>query len=121
RVIAPDATILVDFMLHRATNLLDRLIVYPERMAENLRKTGGLIFSQQVLLLLTQKGVSREEAYRIVQRNAMQAWERGGDFKKLLLKDKDLARHISRTELEQTFDLRHHLKHVDTIFKRVFK
>ncbi|MEW6328071.1 MAG: adenylosuccinate lyase [Thermodesulfobacteriota bacterium] len=121
RVIAPDATILVDFMLHRTTNLLDRLVVYPERMAENLRKTGGLIFSQQILLLLTQKGVSREEAYRIVQRNAMQAWERGRDFKKLLLKDKDLARYISRAELEQTFDLKHHLKHVDTIFKRVFK
>lgn len=121
RVIAPDATILVDFMLHRSTNLLDRLIVYPERMAENLRKTGGLIFSQQILLLLTQKGVSREEAYRIVQRNAMQAWEKGVDFKKLLLKDKDMARYISRAELEQTFDLKHHLKHVDTIFKRVFK
>ncbi len=121
RVIAPDATMLVDFMLHRTISLLDRLIVYPERMMENLRKTGGLIFSQQILLLLTQKGVSREEAYKIVQRNAMQVWERGGDFKKLLLKDKDLARYVGRAELEQTFDLKHHLKHVDTIFGRVFK
>lgn len=121
RVIAPDATILVDFMLNRTINLLDRLIVYPQRMIENLQKTGGLIFSQQILLLLTQKGVSREEAYQIVQRNAMQVWEKGGDFKALLLKDKGLRRHVSKTEVEQAFDLKHHLKHVDTIFKRVFR
>lgn len=121
RVIAPDATILVDFMLHRTISLMDRLIVYPERMAENLSRTGGLIFSQQILLLLTQKGVSREEAYQIVQRNAMQVWEKGGDFKRLLLKDRDLTRYLNKTEIEQAFDLRHHLKHVDTIFQRVFK
>ncbi len=120
RVIAPDATILVDFMLHRTTNLLGRLIVYPERMKENMQKTGGLIFSQQIMLLLTQKGVSREEAYRSVQRNAMQVWEKGGDFKALLIKDKELKKHLTKTEIERAFDLKHHLKHVDLIFERVF-
>lgn len=120
RVIAPDATILVHFMLHRTINLLDRLIVYPERMKENLERTGGLIFSQQILLLLTQKGTSREEAYKIVQRNAMQTWEKGGDFKALLLKDKELKKHLSRKEIEDAFDINHHLRHVDSIFGRVF-
>ena len=121
RVIAPDATILVDFMLYRTISLLDRLIVYPERMKENLERTGGLIFSQQILLLLTQKGTSREEAYKIVQRNAMQTWEKGGDFKALLLKDKDLKRHLSRAEIDGAFDMKHHLRHIDSIFKRVFE
>lgn len=121
RVIVPDATVLADFMLYRTTNLLKNLIVYPERMKENLNRTGGLIFSQQVLLALTQKGVVREQAYRIVQRNAMRVWEKGGNFKNLLLKDKDLKKYMDNSEIEKIFDLKHHLKHIDFIFKRVFE
>ncbi len=120
RVIAPDAFIAGDFMLARLTGLLDKLVVYPERMKKNLEMLKGLIFSQQVLLVLTQKGVSREEAYSIVQRRAMEVWQGKGDFKELLLKDSDLAKHLSSQEIEEIFDLSYHLKHVDTIFKRVF-
>ncbi len=120
RVIAPDAFIAGDFMLARLTGLMDKLVVYPERMKANLEMLKGLIFSQQVLLVLTQKGVSREEAYSIVQRRAMEVWQGKGGFKELLLEDKDLARHLSREEIEGIFDLSYHLKHVDTIFQRVF-
>ena len=120
RVIAPDAFIAGDFMLVRLTRLLDKLVVYPERMKANLHLLKGLIFSQQVLLVLTQKGVSREEAYAIVQRRAMEVWEGKGSFKELLLQDEELARHLTREEIESIFDLSYHLKHVDTIFQRVF-
>ena len=120
RVIAPDAFIAGDFMLVRLTRLLDKLVVYPERMKANLDLLKGLIFSQQVLLVLTQKGVSREEAYAIVQRRAMEVWEGKGSFKELLLQDEELARHLTREEIESIFDLSYHLKHVDTIFQRVF-
>lgn len=120
RVIAPDAFVAADFMLARLTGLLDRLLVYPERMEQNLNLLKGLIFSQQVLLTLTQKGASREEAYKIVQRRAMEVWEGKGDFKSLLLADEDLAEHLTTEEIDAIFDVRHHLKHVDTIFKRVF-
>jgi adenylosuccinate lyase len=120
RVIAPDAFVAADFMLARLTGLLDRLLVYPERMEQNLNLLKGLIFSQQVLLTLTQKGASREEAYKIVQRRAMEVWEGKGDFKSLLLADEDLAEHLTTEEIDAIFDVRHHLKHVDTIFERVF-
>lgn len=120
RFICPDTFITADFMLARLTRLLDRLLVYPERMKQNLNILKGLIFSQQVLLKLTQKGVSREEAYRIVQKRAMEVWEGKGEFKDLLLKDDDLLRHLNENEIESIFDISYHLKHVDTIFDRVF-
>ena len=120
RFICPDGFITADFMLARLNGLLSRLIVYPENMKKNLNLLKGLIFSQQVLLVLTQKGVSREEAYRIVQGRAMEVWQGKGTFKELLLEDKELSKHLSREEIEEIFDLNYHLKHVDTIFKRVF-
>ncbi|MBI5017171.1 MAG: adenylosuccinate lyase [Deltaproteobacteria bacterium] len=120
RVIAPDATILLHYMLHRFTNLVKNLVVYPENMAKNLARTGGLIFSQRVLLALVEKGVSREDAYRLVQRNAMKVWEQGLDYKALLQADPDVSRHLSAGEIDDAFDMGYHLKHVDTIFRRVF-
>ncbi len=121
RVIVPDATILVDFMLVRATGLIRDLVVYPENMQENLNKLKGLIFSQAVLIALTEKGVTREDAYQIVQRNAMKVWREKKDFKGLLLKDKEVIARLSKKEIEACFDISRHLKNVDYIFKRVFK
>ena len=120
RVIAPDATILIDYMLNRFTSLIENLIVYPENMKANLEKMGGLIYSEAVLLLLTKKGLSREEAYGVVQRNAMRVWEKGEDFKTLLSEDETIKHLLTREELEVAFDIRGHLKHVNDIFKRVF-
>jgi adenylosuccinate lyase len=120
RVIGPDGTILIDYMLNRFTSLVENLIVYPENMEANLEKMGGLIFSEAILLLLTKKGLSREEAYGVVQRNAMDIWEKGGDFKTLLSRDEAVKRFINRVELDAAFDARGHLKHVDDIFRRVF-
>ena len=120
RVIAPDATIALDFALARLASLIDRLIVYPENMRRNLDRLGGLVNSQRFLLALTQKGVAREDAYGIVQRNAMRVWQGEGDFLSLLSADKDVRKHLSEAELKQNFDLDHHFKHVDTIFERVF-
>jgi adenylosuccinate lyase len=120
RVIAPDATILIDYMLNRLTSIIENLIVYPENMKLNLKKTGGLIHSETVLLLLTKKGLSREEAYALVQRNAMKNWEEGGDFKTLLLQDEVVHSLLTRNELEAAFDVQGHLKHIDEIFQRVF-
>jgi adenylosuccinate lyase len=120
RVIAPDATILIDYMLNRLASIVENLIVYAENMKANLEKMGGLIHSEAVLLLLTKKGLSREEAYAIVQRNAMQGWEKGGDFKNLLFQDETACRLLSREELEHAFDVRGHLKHREDIFRRVF-
>ncbi len=120
RFIGPDAFITSDFMLARLTRLLDRLVVYPERMKKNLGLLKGLIFSQQVLLTLTRKGVSREEAYRIVQRRAMEVWEGKGGFKERLLADEDLKKYLVPEEIEGIFSIKYHLKHVDTIFSRVF-
>jgi adenylosuccinate lyase len=120
RVIAPDATILIDYMLHRVTSIIESLIVYPENMKTNLEKMGGLIYSEAILLLLTRKGLSREEAYAVVQRNAMRVWEKGGDFKTLLSEDETIKHLLTREELEVAFDIRGHLKHVNDIFKRVF-
>ena len=120
RVIGPDATILMDYMVTRFTSLVQNLIVYPERMKLNLEKMGGLVYSEAVLLLLARKGLSREESYAIVQRNAMRVWERGEDFKTLLAQDEEVGRSVTRDELEGAFDVRHHLNHVEDIFRRVF-
>jgi adenylosuccinate lyase len=120
RVIAPDATILIDYMLNRFTSIIENLIVYPENMKANLERMGGLIYSESILLLLTREGLSREEAYGVVQRNAMKVWEQGGDFKTLLSQDKVIKRLITQKELDAAFDIRNHLKHVGDIFRRVF-
>jgi adenylosuccinate lyase len=120
RVIAPDATLLVDYMLTRLTSILENLVVYPEHMKVNLEKMGGLIFSEGVLLLLTRKGLSREEAYGVVQRSAMRVWEQGEDFKVLLSRDEVIRRLITPEELSAVFDVKNYLKHVETIFQRVF-
>ena len=120
RVIAPDGTILIDYMLHRFTSIVENLFVYPEKMKTNLEKTGGLIYSEAILLLLTRKGLSREEAYAVVQRNAMKAWEEGADFKSTLSEDEMIQRLLTGEELEAAFNARSQLKHVDDIFQRVF-
>jgi adenylosuccinate lyase len=120
RMIGPDATVTLDFALARLTNVIDRLLVYPENMRKNLDRLGGLIHSQRVMLALTQKGVSREDSYRLVQRNAMPVWRGEGDFLTLLKKDPEVSAKLSAGELEELFDLGYHLKHVDTIFQRVF-
>lgn len=120
RFICPDAFVTTDFMLYRLTQLLDRLLVYPDRMRRNLNLLKGLIFSQDVLLALTQKGISREDAYRIVQKRAMEVWEGKGEFKELLLSDAELAQLLTQEEIASIFDFRRHLVHVDTIFNRVF-
>ena len=120
RVIAPDTTIALDFALARLTGLIDRLVVYPERMRENLESLGGLVDSQRVLLALTQAGMSREDAYRAVQRNAMAAWDGQGRFSDLL-KARPRDHPLSRPQtIDGLFDTAYHLKHVDTIFRRVF-
>ena len=120
RVNAPDATIALDFALARLAQVIDKLVIYPEAMQRNLDQLGGLVHSQRVLLALTQAGMSREDAYRIVQRNAMQVWERGSDFKSLLGMDPEVAQFLKPAELDALFDLGYHTKHVDTIFARVF-
>lgn len=120
RVIAPDATILLHYMLHRFTNVVRNLVAYPQNMLRNLELTGGLIHSQRVLLQLVEKGASREHAYRLVQRNAMRVWEEGADYKALLRADPEVAALLTPAEIDEAFDLAYHLKHVDTIFRRVF-
>jgi adenylosuccinate lyase len=122
RMIGPDATVTLDFALVRLTGVIDKLLIYPERMQKNLDKMGGLIHSQRVLLALTQAGVSREDSYRLVQRNAMKVWDSDGQLQLLdLLKaDPDVTARLSNAELEGLFDLGYHFKHVDTIFRRVF-
>ena len=122
RFIGPDATITLDFALARLTGVIDKLVVYPERMAKNLDRMGGLVHSQRVLLALTQAGVSREDAYALVQRNAMKVWESDGELSllKLLKADPEVSQKLSADELDALFDLDYHLKHVDTIFSRVF-
>jgi adenylosuccinate lyase len=120
RMIGPDATIMLDFALARLAGVVDKLVVYPDAMRRNLDRLGGLIHSQRVLLALTQKGVSREDAYELVQRNAMAAWRGEGDFLDLLKADADVARALTAAELEGLFDLGYHMKKVDFIFARVF-
>jgi adenylosuccinate lyase len=122
RYIGPDATITLDFALARLTGVVDKLVVYPERMQKNLDRMGGLVHSQRVMLALTQAGLSREEAYALVQRSAMKVWESDGALSllNLLKADPEVAAKLSAEELEALFDLGYHLKHVDTIFDRVF-
>jgi adenylosuccinate lyase len=120
RYIGPDATVTLDFALVRAAGVVDKLLVYPARMKENLERTRGLVHSQRVLLALTQAGVGREESYRLVQKNAMRAWNGEGDLLSLLKADRDVTKALPIAQLEGLFDLEYHLKHVDTIFRRVF-
>ena len=120
RMIGPDATVTLDFALNRLAGLIDQLIVYPANMQKNLDRLGGLVHSQRLLLALTQKGASREDAYRLVQRNAMPVWRGEGDFRSLLKGDAEVKKFLSDAEIDEQFDLDYHLKHVDTIFKRVF-
>jgi adenylosuccinate lyase len=120
RMIGPDATVTLDFALVRLTGVIDKLLVYPAQMQKNLDRLGGLVHSQRVLLALTQKGVSREDSYRLVQRNAMPVWRGEGEFLTLLKADPEVRAALSEAELEEKFDLGYHLKHVDTIFWRVF-
>jgi adenylosuccinate lyase len=119
-MIGPDATVTLDFALARLAGIIDKLVVYPSNMQKNLDRLGGLIHSQRVLIALTQKGVAREDAYRLVQRNAMKVWGGEKDFLSLLKADPEVSAKLSAKELEDNFDLDHHFKHVDTIFKRVF-
>ena len=121
RMIGPDATVTLDFALARLTGVIDKLVVYPDRMDANMNRLGGLMHSQRVLLALTQAGVSREDAYRLVQRNAMKVWHEGADFLAELTGDDEVMASLSREALEDLFDLAYHTKHVDTIFQRVFK
>jgi adenylosuccinate lyase len=120
RMIAPDATVTLDFALNRLAGLIDKLLIYPENMQRNLDRLGGLIHSQRLLIALTQKGCSREDAYRLVQRNAMPVWRGEGDFQTLLKQDSEVKKYLSDKEISEQFDLGYHLKHVDTIFRRVF-
>jgi adenylosuccinate lyase len=120
RMIGPDATITLDFALARLTGVIDKLLVYPENMQRNLDRLGGLVHSQRVLLALTQAGVSREDAYRLVQRNAMPVWRGEGDFLSLLKADPEVTAALDAKAIEECFDLAYHHKHVDTIFARVF-
>jgi len=120
RNIGPDTTITLDFALVRLTGLVDKLVIYPDNMLANMNKFRGLVMSQRVLLALTQVGVSREDAYKMVQRNAMKVWEDGKDFKTELLADPDVLKVLSAEQIEDKFDLGYHTKHVDTIFARVF-
>ena len=120
RNIGPDTTITLDFALNRLTQVIDKLVIYPDNMLANMNKFRGLVMSQRVLLALTQAGVSREDSYRLVQRNAMKVWEDNKDFKTELLADDDVRAALSEAEIEEKFDLGYHTKHVDTIFNRVF-
>ena len=120
RMIGPDATVTLDFMLARLTGVIEKLVVYPEAMQRNLDRLGGLLHSQRVLLALTQAGLRREDAYALVQKNAMRAWESGADFLGKLIADPAVRAALSEEELRAQFDLGHHVKHVDTIFRRVF-
>jgi adenylosuccinate lyase len=120
RMIGPDSTVTLDFALARLTNVVDRLLVYPENMTRNMNRFRGLIHSQRVLLALTQKGASREAAYAMVQRNAMKVWEAGADFQAELDADAEVRKYLDASEIGELFDLAYHTRHVDTIFARVF-
>ncbi|KAA2312689.1 adenylosuccinate lyase [Pseudooceanicola sediminis] len=120
RAIGPDTTVTLDFALNRLAGMIEKLVIYPENMLANMNKFRGLVMSQRVLLALTQAGVSREDSYRLVQRNAMKVWEQGKDFKTELLGDAEVTAVLTPAQIEEKFDLGYHTKHVDTIFKRVF-
>src|ERR1700733_13887288 len=120
RMIAPDATVTLDFALNRLAGMVEKLLIYPENMQKNLDRLGGLVHSQRLLIALTQKGASREDAYKLVQRNAMPVWRGEGDFQSLLKKDAGAKKYLTDAEISEQFDLGYHFKHVDTIFRRVF-
>ncbi len=120
RVIFPDSTILINYMLNRISNVLENLVVYPERMQQNIEQTHGLIHSQRVLLALTNQGASREEAYALVQKNAMTSWNEGKDFMELLCNDADVGKYLNPEKIRECFDIQYYLRHVNTIFERVF-
>src|SRR5207248_1277635 len=120
RIILPDSTTLLDYLLHKTTNLIETMFIYPERMLANLESTGGLVFSGQLLLDLVEHGVSREDAYRSVQAHAMRAWKEGLNFHDLVLADKEITGRVPRKQIEYAFDLQRQLKNVDKIFARVF-
>jgi len=121
RVIGPDSTIVIDFMLNRFTRLIDGLVIYPHRMKRNLELTNGIFYSQTIMLMLVDKGMSREDAYRLVQKIAHRAWDTGRDFVPLVLKDREIMKHLTRKEIERTCTLERHLQALDEIFRRVFK
>ena len=126
RMIAPDATVTLDFAIDRLINVIDELVVYPDQMLRNLNQFGGLVFSQRLLLVLTQKEVSREESYKVVQKNAMLAWESYGNenplvFEDLIKKDEFITSTLSKKEIEDIFDLKYHTKNIDKIYKRVLE
>jgi adenylosuccinate lyase len=120
RIVLPDSSATTDYILAKATSLLDTLVVYPENMLKNLAITRGLVFSGQLLLALTQKGVSREDAYSWTQRNAMKVWDEGGEYAELVKQDADISSHLSQEEIARAFDLKHYLRNVDRVFTRVF-
>ncbi len=120
RVIMPDSTILVDYMLARVTDVVKNLIVYPERMKQNLELTGGLVYSQRLLLALIEKGAQRKESYEAVQRNAMTAWKGGVGFKELVNRDAFIVTHLKSSEITACFDPMYYLRHLDQVFRRVF-
>jgi adenylosuccinate lyase len=120
RIVLPDSSATTDYILAKTTSLLDSLVVYPENMLKNLNLTRGLVFSGQLLLALTQKGVSREDAYTMTQRNAMRVWDEGLDYKDLIIKDADISSHLSEEEIERVFDVKHYLRNVEKVFARVF-
>src|SRR6185295_16283903 len=120
RVVLPDSSIALDYILQKATNLISGLVVHPDRMLQNLQLTKGLVFSGQLLLALTQKGVSREQAYEWVQRNAMKVWDENADFQPLLKNDPDIGQHLSPAEIDAAFGFESYLRNVDAIFNRVF-
>ncbi|HJS51404.1 MAG TPA: adenylosuccinate lyase [Pyrinomonadaceae bacterium] len=120
RIVLPDSSVTLDYMLAKTTSLLDTLVVYPENMLKNLGLTRGLVFSGQLMLALTQKGLSREDAYVFTQRNAMKVWDEGGDYKDLVTKDADISSHLSQEEIARVFDLKYYLRNVDKVFTRVF-
>ena len=121
RIVIPDSTTLVDYLLQKTANLIDTMLVYPERMKRNLESTGGLVFSGQLLLDLVEQGVSREDAYRMVQQHAMRAWKDDLNFRDLVLKDQEIARKVPRRQVEHAFDLKRQLRNIDKIFARVFE
>jgi adenylosuccinate lyase len=120
RVVLPDSSATLDYILAKTTSLLDNLVVYPENMLKNLNLTRGLVFSGQLLLALTQKGVSREDAYVFTQRNAMKVWDEGGEYKDLVMKDADISSRLSQEEIARVFDVKHYLRNVEKVFARVF-
>src|SRR6202020_315396 len=120
RMVPSDATGALDFARIRLAGMIDKLLIYPENMQKNLDRLGGLVHSQRLLIALTQKGCSREDAYKLVQRNAMPVWRGEGDFQTLLKQDADVKKYLSDAEIAEQFDLGYHFKHVDTIFRRVF-